>query len=98
VDELGKAFEGNETALARLIDANDALLADAQRHLPETLALIRDGRTVLATQVASGDAIRRWAAALAKLAATLRKGDADLRRLLASGPPAASELTALLRD
>jgi phospholipid/cholesterol/gamma-HCH transport system substrate-binding protein len=98
IDELGRAFEGNEAALARLLDANSALLEASQRHLPETLALIRDGRTVLATQAESADAIRRWADALAKLAATLRLSDGDLRRLLTAGPPAAAELTVLLRD
>jgi len=97
IDELGRAFEGNEAALARLLDANSALLEDGLRHLPETLALIRDGRTVLATQAESADAIRRWAAALAQLAATLRAADGDLRRLLTSGPPAAAELIRLLR-
>jgi phospholipid/cholesterol/gamma-HCH transport system substrate-binding protein len=98
IDELGRAFEGNETALARLLDANSALLEASQRHLPETIALIRDGRTVLATQAESADAIRRWADALAQLAGTLRRADGDLRRLLTAGPPAAAELTALLRD
>jgi phospholipid/cholesterol/gamma-HCH transport system substrate-binding protein len=98
VNELGRAFEGNESALRRLLDASSALLADANRHLPETLALIRDSRTVLATQAASADAIRRWAAGLAQLSATLRESDPDLRRLLAAGPPAAMEVMRLLRD
>lgn len=98
IDELGTAFEGNEAALRRLLDSGSALLEEANRHLPETLALIDDGQTVLSTQVASADAIRRWAAALADLVATLRSADPDLRRLLASGPPATTELTALLRD
>jgi len=98
IDELGTAFEGNETALRRLLDSGSALLAEANRHLPETLALIDDGRTVLSTQVASADAIRRWAAAVADLAATVRAADPDLRRLLAQGPPAVREVAALLRD
>jgi phospholipid/cholesterol/gamma-HCH transport system substrate-binding protein len=98
IDELGRAFEGNEAALARLLDANSELLEASQRHLPETLALIRDGRTVLATQAESADAIRRWADALARLAKTVRDADGDLRRLLTAGPPATAEVTALLRD
>jgi phospholipid/cholesterol/gamma-HCH transport system substrate-binding protein len=98
VDELGRAFEGNEAALRRILDATSLLLADAQRHLPETLALLRDGRTVLTTQAESAGAIRRWADSLARLAATLRRADPDLRRLLTAGPPAAAELIGLLRD
>ncbi|MEU1837719.1 MlaD family protein [Micromonospora chersina] len=97
ISELGTAFEGNEQALARLLDAGDALLAEADRRLPETLALIRDARTVLTTQAESAEALRRWSAGLAQLAATLRAADPDLRRLLAGGPPAGVELRALLR-
>src|SRR6266508_1469320 len=78
--------------------AVETLLADASQFLPQTLALIRDGRTVLETQAASADAIRRWAAALAQLANAMRDADADLRRLLAAGPPATTEIVGLLRD
>lgn len=98
IDELGTAFEGNETALRTILDASDALLTDAAASLPETVALIRDGRTVLTTQADSAGAIREWADGLAKLSATLRDSDADLRRLLAVTPPAAAELVTLLRD
>ncbi|MEV4755872.1 MCE family protein [Micromonospora sp. NPDC049559] len=98
VEELGTAFEGNEEALRRILDASDLLLSAASENLPQTVALIRDGRTVLRTQEASGDAIRQWADGLAKLSATLRSSDPDLRRLLAAGPPASTELVALLRD
>ncbi|MEO3779393.1 MCE family protein [Micromonospora sp. B11E3] len=97
ITELGTAFEGNEAALARILDAGDALLTDATDRLPETLALIHDGRTVLTTQAESSEALRRWAKGLAELAATVRASDPDLRRLLAAGPPAGAELVALLR-
>jgi phospholipid/cholesterol/gamma-HCH transport system substrate-binding protein len=98
IEELGTAFEGNELALRRIVDAGDALLSDAVDALPETITLIRDGRTVLTTQAQSAEAIRRWAVDLARLAATLRSADPDLRRLLATGPPAATELVTLLHD
>jgi phospholipid/cholesterol/gamma-HCH transport system substrate-binding protein len=97
ITELGAAFEGNERALARILDAGDALLADATAALPETLTLIEDGRKVLATQAESAEALRRWARGLAQLAASVRSADPDLRRLLAAGPPAGEELVALLR-
>ncbi|BCB73762.1 MlaD family protein [Phytohabitans flavus] len=98
IDELGTAFEENETALRTILDASDALLTDAAASLPETVALIRDGRTVLTTQAESAGAISEWADGLAKLSATLRASDADLRKLLAVTPPAAAELVTLLRD
>lgn len=97
ITELGTAFEGNELALARILDHGDALLTEATTRLPETLALINDGRAVLITQAESAEALRRWAAGLAQLAATVRDADPDLRRLLAAGPPAGRELVALLR-
>lgn len=98
IDELGKAFEGSETALQRILDANDALLTDATTYLPETIKLIRDGRTVLESQRLTSDAIQRWAAGLAKLTTTLRTSDPDLRRLMTTAPPAAAEVIGLTRD
>ncbi|MGH3712220.1 MAG: MCE family protein [Micromonosporaceae bacterium] len=98
IDELGKAFEGNEEALERLLDASELILEDATEHLPQTVDLIRDSRTVLETQELSGDAIRRWASGLAKLTRTFRDSDADIRRVLANGPPAAKEVITLVRD
>lgn len=97
LDELGRAFEGNGQALATILDAGHDLLAAADAARPQTVDLIRDGRTVLATQQASAEALRRWADGLAKLSATLRSSDPDLRRLLVNAPPAARELVALLR-
>jgi phospholipid/cholesterol/gamma-HCH transport system substrate-binding protein len=96
IDELGRAFDGTGPSLQSLLDSGDALLTAADQNLPETLALIRDGKTVLDTQVASGSAIRSWASSLASLSAQLKTSDPDLRRLLANGPGASTELTALL--
>jgi phospholipid/cholesterol/gamma-HCH transport system substrate-binding protein len=96
IDELGKAFEGSEDALRRILDASNLLLTDATTYLPETVTLIRDGNTVLATQVASAEMIRRWAKGLAELTATVKASDRDFRGLLADGPPAAKEVVALL--
>lgn len=97
LDELGTAFEGNAEALRRVLDAGGALLAEADANLPQLLTLLRDGRTVLRTQQESAEALRRWADGLARVAATLREADPDLRRIVADGPPAAAELVALLR-
>ena len=96
IDELGRAFDGTGPSLQALLDSGDALLAEAEKSLPETLALIRDGKTVLDSQVASGSAIRSWASSLASLSTQLKASDTDLRRLLANGPVASAEVTALL--
>jgi phospholipid/cholesterol/gamma-HCH transport system substrate-binding protein len=96
IDELGKAFSGTGDDLQRLLDSGDALLAEADATAPQTLKLIQDGRTVLDTQVASSGAIRQWASSLASLSGQLRASDTDLRRLLANGPVATRQVTALL--
>lgn len=98
LDELGTAFEGNTEALRRILDAGGQLLAEADANLPQTVTLIRDGRTVLRTQQESAAQLRRWADGLAQLAGTLRAADPDLRRIVADGPPAVTELVGLLRD
>jgi phospholipid/cholesterol/gamma-HCH transport system substrate-binding protein len=96
IDELGTAFEGNERALRTILDAGDLILQEASAALPQTVTLLGDGRTVLATQQESAAAIRQWARGLAQLAETLRSSDADLRRLITNAPPAARQLVTLL--
>jgi phospholipid/cholesterol/gamma-HCH transport system substrate-binding protein len=98
IDELDKAFSGAGPDLQRLLDSGDALLTDADANLDQTVALIRDGKTVLDTQTAASGAIKTWAAGLASLSDQLRKSDPDIRRLLADGPGAAVELQSLLTD
>jgi phospholipid/cholesterol/gamma-HCH transport system substrate-binding protein len=98
VTELGTAFEGTALPLQRLLDTSDAFTADAVDALPETLALIRDGRTVLATQNDVAGSFRDFSRDLALLAEQLRTSDPDLRRLLQTGPQASAQVTALLRE
>lgn len=96
IDELGTAFVGTGPQLQDLLDRGSALLADAREALPETVQLIQDSQTVLATQVASGSAIQDFSRDLNLLTRQLRTSDPDLRSLLAVGPPTATELTDLL--
>jgi phospholipid/cholesterol/gamma-HCH transport system substrate-binding protein len=98
LDELGKAFSGNELALQKLLDASSLLIDDANRHRDSTLALIRDGRTALAAEADSASAIRAWAHDLAQLAESVRAADPDLRGVFAATPPAVAQLTGLLKD
>jgi phospholipid/cholesterol/gamma-HCH transport system substrate-binding protein len=96
VDGLGDAFAGTGEALQRLLDAGQALTRTLQAELPETLALVRDGRTVLETaRLTQGD-LRAFAKGLADLSESLRTADPDVRLLLDNGVKAARELDALL--
>ena len=98
IDELGAAFSGTGRDLQRILDSGDALTREAVDALPETLRLIDDGETVLATQRASGSAIKSFAGDLADFSATLRASDGDLRTLLDNGIVASKEMEALIRD
>ncbi|MGH8791854.1 MAG: MlaD family protein [Stackebrandtia sp.] len=98
VDELGAAFEGNEDALERLLEASQAVVGDSLEHLPETLELIRNSETVLQTQISSADSIQTWAAELAKLTETISDSDADIRDLIKVAPEAADQVSGLLQD
>lgn len=98
IDELGQAFDGAGSSLDRLVGSGNLLLADAEKYLPETIQLLRDSRTVLNTQVASGSSIRSWAASLASLSRQLRTSDPDLRKVITDAPATGAELTALVRQ
>lgn len=98
VDELYAATEGTGPALQRLLDGTARLTATAEEHLPQTLALLRDGRTVLATVNDQAGAIESFSRGLRLLSEQLAASDADLRRLLAAGPAVSAELSALIRD
>jgi phospholipid/cholesterol/gamma-HCH transport system substrate-binding protein len=96
VDELGKAFAGSGDDLGRLIDNGNLLLARAEQSLPQTLKLITDGQTVLATQNANRSAIREWASGLRQVTDTLVQVDPDLRQLVVNAPNAADAIQQLV--
>ena len=98
VDELDKAFAGTGDDLQVLLDSTSDFTAAATEHLPQTIALINDGGTVLDTQAAQSGNIKSFASDLNLLAEQLRKSDPDLRRLITTAPGAATALTNLLRE
>ncbi|MGW7567062.1 MlaD family protein [Streptomyces tendae] len=98
VDEFGKAFEGHGDDLQVLLDSGSDFVEAADRALPSTTLLINDGETVLRTQAEEAQAIRGFAVGAKDLAAALKGSDADLRRLLAVTPEAATQVSGLLRD
>ena len=98
VDELDRAFAGTGADLRVLLDATGDFTRTAKAHLPETIALIHDGGTVLDTQNVQSDNIRDFAGDLATLAEQLRASDPDLRRLITTAPRAATAVSNLLRE
>ncbi|MBT3151293.1 MCE family protein [Streptomyces sp. CHD11] len=98
VDEMGKAFEGHGDDLQVLLDSGSDFVEAADRALPSTTLLINDAETVLRTQAEEAEAIRGFAVGAEELARALKGSDADLRRLLAVTPEAATQVSGVLRD
>lgn len=96
VSELGQAFAGEGGDLQTLLDQGNLLTDAATQALPQTLALIEDGRTVLDTQNEQGSAIQDYSANLELVAAQLRASDPDLRRLITTGQATGEQLSAFL--
>ncbi|MGK3204847.1 MCE family protein [Amycolatopsis sp. MEPSY49] len=98
VDELDDALRGTGPDLQVLLDTATSFTRDAAANLPQTTKLIDDGSTVLRTQLDSSAEWRSFTSNAKLFAAQLSSSDGDLRRLIATAPPAASELGTLLRE
>jgi phospholipid/cholesterol/gamma-HCH transport system substrate-binding protein len=98
VDELGTGFEGSGADLGRLIDNGDLLTHSAIDALPETVALLRSGKTVLDTQRDTSSQITTFAGNVARLAETLQASDGDIRLVLDRGVVATGELDGVISD
>ncbi|GHF52804.1 phospholipid/cholesterol/gamma-HCH transport system substrate-binding protein [Amycolatopsis bartoniae] len=98
VDELYLATQDTGPGLQALLDATSGFTQAAADHLPQTLDLITDGNTVLATQLASSDAIKRFGENAKLIASTLDSSAGDVRTILSSAAPAAQQISALLHE
>ncbi|MFE7453260.1 MCE family protein, partial [Streptomyces griseus] len=98
VEEFGAAFEGRGDDLQVLLDTSGDFIEAADRSLPVTTRLMTDGERVLRTQAEQGRALKGFASGAKELAAELKGSDADLRRLIATTPDAAVQISGLLRD
>lgn len=96
--ELGTAFDGKGDSLKQLTDSLSTLTTTSVEHLPQTLSLIRDTRTVLDTQSDQSSAIRQFSTDLDTVTAQLRSSDPDVRALIDNGNPASNELGQLVAD
>lgn len=72
------------------------LLGQAEEVLPETVAVLRDGETVLDAQRASGGHLKAFSGHLAALTDSLRKGSRDLSNVLDRAPRAAGSVERLV--
>ena len=94
LDGVGTGLGGSSHQLGDIIDSSRRLLASAQAHVRSTRSLIAALRPVLTTQATLGRSTQQYAAQLNRLTATLSANNsADLRSLLATGPPGLDALT-----
>lgn len=95
--ELGKAFNGQGENLTRLVTSLSNLSKAGVDSLPQTISLIQNSNSVLATQADQSDEILNWSHNLDLVTATLASADPDIRRLLTTGTATATQLSNLLQ-
>lgn len=95
VKELGTAFAGTGNALSQILDTSNSFVHLADKNFGVTTALIKDGNTVLSSQVGQADAIRSFARDLSLFSDTLAGANPDLIKLLQNGSAGAVELKSL---
>ena len=98
LNETFKALNGTADNLSTLSDSASRLSADFKGAADQSRTLIEDSRPLLDGQLASTDAIRTWARSLAGITGQLNADDPQWRAILANGPGAADEATALLNQ
>ena len=98
VGQLGIAFADSAQPLRRLLDTTSEFTQSAQDALPQTVALLHDGRTVLTTQNQTAGQFADFSRSLAQLADQLKTSDPDIRRLVQNGPHAADQVSGLLDE
>ncbi len=94
--ELATGFGGQGGNLQAIIDGNSSLVRGAYATLPQTATLIRDGSTVLQTQIAESSALNAFGANALLLARQLRSSDGSIRQLFVDGSQAAGQVADLL--
>jgi virulence factor Mce-like protein len=98
-DLLSSAYKGLNGAgddLTTLNESASKLAADFSGAADQARTLVDDSRPLLDGQLASTDAIRTWAQSLAGITGQLNTNDPQWRGILANGPGAADEASALL--
>jgi phospholipid/cholesterol/gamma-HCH transport system substrate-binding protein len=98
VTELGTGFAGTGPSLRQIIDGAGAFTQTATEHLPQTVGLLDNARTVLDTQRAESANVLEYSRGLRQIAAQLKESDPDLRRIVEDSPELADQVQRLLRE
>jgi phospholipid/cholesterol/gamma-HCH transport system substrate-binding protein len=95
-DEMATGFGGQAANLQAVIDGNSAIASRAAATMPQTTTLIRDGQTVLRTQIAETGALTSFGQNALLLARQLANSDNSFRGLIVNGSQAAAQVADLL--
>jgi phospholipid/cholesterol/gamma-HCH transport system substrate-binding protein len=98
LNELATGFSGEGTSIQALIDGQSQLVRAASATTSQSIALTEESKSVLATQIAEASALSSFAANLRLFAGQFVASDSDLRRLIADGPAAATQVAGLITD
>ncbi|MFL6062854.1 MAG: MCE family protein [Marmoricola sp.] len=96
--QTSTALAGRDQDLQSILDGSKEFLGAADAAYPQTRALITDAQPLLTTLNGAGGHIAALSRQLASVTGQLRAGDADLKKLLATGPGATGETTSFLQD
>ena len=98
LDEMATGLQGQGTDLASIIDGNHALVQALSGTTGQTITLITNSKTVLATQIAESGELSSFASSAQLLAKQLKATDPDLRKLIVAGPQVGAQLADLLAN
>ena len=98
LNQLATGFQGNGVNVQALIDGQSKLVQAANSTISESVTLTEDSKVVLATQNAESAAFTSFASSIRLFAGQLAASDSDLRRLVANGAPAATQVSGLITD
>ena len=98
LDEMATGLQGQGTDLASIIDGNHALLQALSATTGQTITLITNSKTVLATQIAESGELDSFANSARLLAKQLKATDPDLRKLIIAGPQVGAQVADLLAN
>jgi len=95
-NELATGFAGQGKNLQAILDGNSAIARGAAATMPQTTTLIRDGQTVLQTQIAETGALTSFGQNALLLARQLASSNDSFRGLIVNGSQAAGQVADLL--
>lgn len=98
LNELATGFADQGVNIQQLIDGQSKLVQAANSTISQSIMLTEDSQVVLATQNAESAAFTSFAASLRLFAGQLAASDSDVRRLVANGPAAATQVAGLITD